>query len=148
MTRPTLLAATAGAALLLAAVGQSVHLLRSAAQRPTTTDRHLVPTPAAPERGAEQAAIRFTQGLLACTRTSTGPTDRPCGSISDIDTAPHAIDPTHVVVLLTATLHPQPRVTTGAGVPPTTPAVAAVPVALRLLVARTSGAWVVVGGAR
>jgi hypothetical protein len=148
MTRPTLLAATAGAALLLAAVGQSVHLLTVAAHRPGPTDRRVVQSPVEPTRGAEQAAIRFTQGLLACLRTSTGPTDRPCGSISDIDTAPHPIDPTHVVVLLTATLHPQPRVTTRAGVPPTTPAVAAVPVALRLLVTRTSGAWVVVGGTR
>lgn len=142
MTRPTPFAATAGAALLLAAVGQSVHLLSSAAQRPATADRHLVPTPAEPERGAEQAAIAFTQRLLACPRASTGPTDRPCGSISDIDTAPQPIDPSHVVVLLTATLHPQPGVTSA------TPAVVAVPVALRLLAIRPSGAWVVVGSAR
>ena len=144
MTRPTLLAATAGAAVLVMAVGQSVHLLTVATDRPATRSMRTVSSPDV-TRGAEQAAIRFAQQTLACPRTPTHPADRPCGALRDIDTAPQPIDPEHVVVLLTATLHPLPPATT----PITTPSLAAaVPVALRLLVTRTDGAWVVVGGAR
>jgi hypothetical protein len=140
MSRPTRLAVTAGAAVLVVAVGQCLHLLTVAIDRPASQPRAAVLSN--DTGGAVPAAVRFTQHLLACPRTPTHPTDRPCGALRDIDTAPQPIDSEHIVVLLTATLHS----------PTTAPATtrslaAAVPVALRLLVTRTDGAWVVVGGA-
>jgi hypothetical protein len=141
MTRPTRLAVTAGVAVLVVAVGQCLHLLTVAIDRPASQPRAAVLSNNT--GGAAQAAVRFTQHLLACPVTPTHPTDRPCGALSDIDTAPQPIDSEHIVVLLTATLHAPPPITA-----PTTRSLAsAVPVALRLLVTRTAGAWVVGGAA-
>lgn len=159
MTRPVLLAAAA-AALLAAAAGQSAHLL-TRPTRPAQSSR-LSPAggPAAAPTGAAQAAVRFAQASLACPGERPRRPDRPCGTLTEVDTAVLATPGAQVVVLLTATLHPQPD--PPLGLPPdrqpgavvdTRPATgvaasADVPVALRLALTRTATGWIVRTGAR
>lgn len=154
MTRGLLFRAAA-AALLLAAAGQSAHLFTRQGQRARPRDAGPVPQAGGPAAGtsdAAKAALEYAQKMLACPVSAVPHADRPCGAITDVDTAVRAGADGHAVVMLTATLHPQPgRSPARAAQMQSSPAagtLTALPVAVRLELTRTSAGWIVLAGQR
>lgn len=163
MTRPLAAAAAAAAvaavaAVLLAAARQGTprHGLpdapaRSAAARSDPT----AGAPRADSAGAARTASRFARTLLNCPRPAATRRVWTCGVLTDFDTAVDPAGPDgHVLVLLTATLHPiafskRGRAGDVAATGPALPAApglaeVAVPVTLRLRLVRAGAGWAVV----
>lgn len=133
MTKPAFLVAT-GAAVLIAGVGQALHLVRSPDRPPTAVVRSGA---TGDDDQAAQAAVKFAKHLLACPRPPAAGSRRPCGQLADLQTATQPVDGSTFTVLLTATLLPDEQQLRHV------PA----PLALRLLVTSRKHGWTVTGAA-